>query len=151
MWIAYQRARIHITIPCWMPLTVILMAFYVVSLRKAAKKCLMARFCQNWLDSTFCWDISSWQSCVGTCSMHQWFFKWGSGWLRPGSKMIFASSGSPARFAEFAWTARVTIVTWNQDRVVRERHPPFWSVGFALVFPIFAGESDNLEEDIKRR
>ena len=31
----------------------------------------------------------------------------------------------PARFAEFAWTARVTIVTWNQDRVVRERHPPF--------------------------
>ena len=29
--------------------------------------------------------------------------------------------------------------------------PPFWSVGFALVFPIFAGESDNLEEDIKRR
>ncbi|RMX39181.1 hypothetical protein pdam_00013550 [Pocillopora damicornis] len=31
----------------------------------------------------------------------------------------------PARFAEFAWTARVTIVTWNQDRVVRERNPPF--------------------------
>ena len=77
MWIAYQRARIHIPIPCWIPLIVILLAFYVVSLRNAAKKCLMARFCQNWLDSTFCWDISSWQSCVGTCSMHQWFLKWG--------------------------------------------------------------------------
>ena len=77
MWIAYQRARIHIPIPCWIPLIVILLAFYVVSLRNAAKKCLMARFCQNWLDSTFCWDISSWQSCVGTCSMHRWFFKWG--------------------------------------------------------------------------
>ena len=64
--------------------------------------------------------------------------------------MIFASSAPPARLAEFAWTARVTIVIWNQDRVIRERHPPF-CVGFALVFPIFADESDNLEEDIKRR
>ena len=65
--------------------------------------------------------------------------------------MIFISSAPPARFAELAWTAQVTKVTWNQDRVIRERHPPFLSVGFALVFPIFAGESDNQEEEIKRR
>ena len=51
-----------------------------VSLRNAVKKWMMARFCQDWLDSTFCRVISSWQNCVRTCSKHQYFSKlWESG------------------------------------------------------------------------
>ena len=55
--------------------------------------------------------------------------------------MIFASTAPPARFAEFAWTARITIVTWNQDRVVRDgiRHfevsALYWFFPSSLVNP----------------
>ena len=61
--------------------------------------------------------------------------------------MIFASSAPPARFA----VRGIRVDCASNHSYLESRScsswtaPPFWSVGFALVFPIFAGESDNLE------